>query len=318
MCIYRIPRNESIIKPRSRCPRCGHPIAWYDNIPIISWLALRAKCRHCAASISWQYPLVETITGILFFLIYWRFGLVPATPIYIALAAGLVLVTFVDLTNWTIPDEVTIPGIPIAMLCSILATFYPESGLRVMGPMSPVFNALIGVEIGGGLIWLLDKVARLLLKKRGMGFGDVKLLAMLGGFFGFVGGFLIIMIASVIGSVIGIITILIVSKKQSTEAEEQEEGEEVTLGGFLGMPGTILITTTALFIGSVVGGISRLVGKQKEIEPVEDWEQERQEEFTLAGHYLPFGPYLCLAGLIVMFFGPEIVDGYLTYLGPGM
>ncbi|HEO72702.1 MAG TPA: prepilin peptidase, partial [Candidatus Hydrogenedentes bacterium] len=200
VCIYRLPRNESIVRPRSRCPKCESGIAWYDNVPIVSWLLLGAKCRHCGQPISWMYPLVEAVAGVLFLLVFWRFGFTLAAPIYMVLAAGLVLVTFVDLTDWTIPDEVTLPGIPLGLAVGVLGMFCPNCGLVVRD----VFDSLLGVALGGGSLYLLDKVCLLLLGKRGMGFGDVKLLAMLGAFLGWKSVLLIIMIASCLGSVVGI------------------------------------------------------------------------------------------------------------------
>src|SRR3989304_5300826 len=100
---------------------------------MVSWLLLGAKCRHCKLPISWQYPLVEAITASLFLLVYWRYGLQIATPVYMLLAAALVLVTFVDLTDWTIPNEVTFPGIPLGLAFAVLAMFYPASGMTVLG-----------------------------------------------------------------------------------------------------------------------------------------------------------------------------------------
>ncbi len=304
VCVYRVPRHESVVKPRSRCPSCGNLIAWYDNIPLISWLVLGAKCRNCGTTISWLYPLVEALTGALFLLVFWRFGFVLATPVYMALTAGLVLVTFVDLTDWTIPDQVTLPGIPIAVLLAVVATWYPASGLRVLGPTMPVFDAIIGIELGG-LLFLLDKLARALVKKRGMGMGDVKLLALLGGFFGWPGVILTLLIASVIGSVVGVVAVLLAQKAKKEEAG-QEEDEAVPVGSFLefGLPGTILI-------GSIVGAFSLLRERHA---PVEEPEPDEEQEFTLQAHYLPFGPYLCLAGLIVMFFGNEILNAWVNYL----
>ncbi len=251
VCVYRLPRGESIVRPRSRCPQCENAIAWYDNIPMVSWLLLGAKCRHCKQPISWQYPLVEATTALLFLFVFWRFGIQIATPVYMLLAAALVLVTFVDLTDWTIPNEVTFPGIPLGLVIALLAMFYPDSGITVMGRFEPVFNALIGAVVGGGVLYLLDKMTVLLLKKRGMGFGDVKLLAMLGAFFGYPGVLMIIMIASLAGSIFGITLILI----------QRMRGADET------------------------------------------------------AHYLPFGPYLSLAGLIVMFFGHPLYTWYFNYLG---
>ncbi|MCC6488357.1 MAG: prepilin peptidase [Candidatus Hydrogenedentes bacterium] len=251
VCVYRIPAGLSIVKPRSRCPKCEQMIAWYDNIPMVSWLLLGAKCRNCKAPISWQYPLVEAITAFLFLAVYWQYELTLATPVYMLLAAALVLVTFVDLTDWTIPNEVTFPGMPLGIAFSLVAMFYPDSGLVVLGRFEPVFNALLGLFAGGGVLYALDKATLILLKKRGMGFGDVKLLAMLGAFFGYPGVVLIIMIASLIGSIIGIAFIV------ANRSKSEEHG----------------------------------------------------------GHYLPFGPYLALGGLVVMLFGQGIYDWYMAYLG---
>ena len=251
VCIYRLPRNESIVRPRSKCPKCGNSIAWYDNIPIVSWLALGARCRYCGETIGWQYPLVEAITGVLFVCVYWRFGIVAATPVYMALVAGLILITFVDLADWTIPNEVTLPGIPIGIACALVGMLLPATGFLV----HDVFDALIGAALGGGILYALDKLTVALAKKRGMGFGDVKLLAMLGAFLGWKSVFIIIMIASLIGSVIGI-TLLLVHKKMGPQTEGAPQG----------------------------------------------------------GHYLPFGPYLALAGLLYLFFGEWMIAAYMSFL----
>jgi leader peptidase (prepilin peptidase)/N-methyltransferase len=245
VCVYRIPKGLSVVRPRSRCPKCENPISWQDNIPVVSWLLLGAKCRHCGQTISWQYPLVEAITGTLFFLVFWRFGLSAATPIYMVVSAALVLVTFVDLTDWTIPDEVSLPGIPIGIAVAALGMFLgEESGLMVRN----VFSAIGGAFLGAAILYGLDKLALFVLKKPGMGMGDVKLIAMLGAFFGLWGVALIIMIAAVLGSIVGIIMVVL-QKRKGVEEES---------------------------------------------------------------HYLPFGPYLSLAGIIVMFFGPQIVHWYLS------
>ena len=273
VCIYRLPKGESIVFPGSRCPKCGASIAWYDNIPIFGWVMLRGKCRHCGASISWQYPVVEGLTAVLFLLIGLRFGYALATPVYMVLAAGLVVVTFVDIAHWIIPNEVTYPGIFIGLACAAVTTWYPGSGLRVIGPMIPVFNAFIGLAAGGGILYALDKLALLLLKKRGMGFGDVKLLAMLGAFFGWPGVILTIMIASVLGSAVGLTLIWALGGKD--EAKGKEEAKE---------------------------------------DGRENAEEEEDDlELTISAHYLPFGPYLCIAGLVVMFFGQEIYAAYVAW-----
>lgn len=261
VCVYRMPRNESIVKPRSRCPKCGKPIVWYDNIPILSWLILRAKCRRCGAPISWMYPLVEAITGALFLLVFLRFGFTLATPVYMTLAASLVLVTFIDLADWTIPNEVTFPGIPLGVAFSLVGMFYPASGLVV----TDVIDSLLGLFLGGFVLYLLDKLSLLLLKKRGMGFGDVKLLAMLGAFLGWKQVLLILMLSSVLGSLAGV--------------------------------GMVIVMRGA-----------------KRTAPLEDDEKPGEEPPT--GYYLPFGPYLVVAGLIALFWGGAIIEAYFRFLQP--
>lgn len=209
VCVYRMPRGLSVISPRSTCPKSGRPIAWYDNLPIVSWLALGAKGRHSGESIPWLYPLVEGLTGVLFLTAYLRWGLTPATGVYMLLTAGLIVATFVDLTDWTIPDEIVLPGIPIGIACSIVGMVWPETGLRVEGFNETVFDSMLGAALGFFSLALLDRISLILLGKHGMGMGDWKLLAMLGAFLGWKGVLCTIMIASLIGSALGIGSILI-------------------------------------------------------------------------------------------------------------
>jgi leader peptidase (prepilin peptidase)/N-methyltransferase len=231
VCVHRLPKGESIIKPRSKCPKCGEPIHWFDNIPVVSWVILRGKCRGCRAPISWMYPVVEFLTAVSFLGVYWKFGMTIATPIYMGLAAALVLVTFVDLTDWTIPNEVTFPGMPIGIAVAVLAMVVPDTGLVLSGDNAPLMS-LLGLLVGGGSLWLLDVISLLLLKKRGMGFGDVKLMAMLGAFFGPAGVLLIIVVAAVFGSVVGI-ALLLVNRGQPIQLPEEdgEDDDAMTPGG---------------------------------------------------------------------------------------
>lgn len=232
VCIWRLPRNESVVKPRSKCPKCGSGIAWFDNIPIVSWLALGARCRHCHTWISWQYPLVEALTGVLFACVFARFGVCAASPVYMVLCASMVLVTFIDLADWTIPNEVTFPGIPLGLACSVAGMFYPASGFLTRD----VFDSLAGIVLGGGILYLLDKLTLLLLKKRGMGFGDVKLLAMLGGFLGWKSVFVVIMLASLAGSVIGLALVILQKRKG-----EEEEAHYLPFGPYLAGAGLVFL-----------------------------------------------------------------------------
>ena len=275
VCVGRWPHGESVVSPRSRCPKCMNAIAWYDNIPLLSWLILAAKCRHCKAPISWQYPVVEAITGVLFVLVYLRFGMTLATPIYMALAAAMVVVTFQDLADWTIPNEITLPGIPVGLGLSVIGMLVPIAGLRVDHP----FDALAGIALGFGILYGLDRIAILILKKPGMGFGDVKLMAMLGAFIGWQGVLGTLMLASILGSTIGLSMILYFKMKGAPEAAEAAPDVESGEGE-------------------------------------SEKDDESDDGISLGAHYLPFGPYIAIAGLVYLFVGPELIAWYLQQLAP--
>lgn len=272
VCVARWPHGESVVSPRSRCPKCKNAIAWYDNFPILSWLFLGAKCRHCKLPISWQYPAVEAVTGLLFLAVYWRHGFSLATPVYMLFSWALVVVTFQDLADWTIPNEITFPGIPLGIAMSLVGMVFPESGLRAHDPL----DALIGAVVGGGIIYSLDIITQVLLKKPGMGFGDVKLLAMIGALLGWKGSLFTVVCASFIGSFVGVGTILYFRFKK-TPAAAEGEGE-----------------------------------KKEEIQ----YDENGEPIVTLEGHYLPFGPYLAIAGWIYMMAGPEFINWYFSLLEP--
>ncbi len=230
VCVHRMPKGLSIVKPGSACPKCATPIRWYDNFPVLSWVLLGAKCRTCKARIHWQYPLVELITCLLFLAVYWKFGMTLASPVYMTLMAALVLVTFIDLADWTIPNEVTFPGMPLGIAFSVVAMLYPESGLLLDKPLM----SFVGLLVGGGSLYALDMLSLLIMKKRGMGFGDVKLLAMLGAFFGPLGVLVIVVISSFFGSVIGITMILITRGKPAqapAPKDSEDDFDAMTPGG---------------------------------------------------------------------------------------
>ncbi|MFP4502014.1 MAG: prepilin peptidase [Candidatus Hydrogenedentota bacterium] len=292
VCICRWPEGESVVSPRSRCPRCRNPLAWYDNIPIVSWLVLGARCRHCGAPISWQYPVVEAFTGILYLLVYWRFGPVAATPVYWALCSGLVIVSFVDLREWIIPNEVTYSGVPLGLVVALVGMVWPEaSGLRVVS----VFDALIGVALGAGLLYILDLGTQLILKKPGMGMGDMKLLAMLGAFLGWQGVLGTLMIACVIGSAVGL-GLMAIQRLRTTPPLPQKAAPPEAA--------TAPPTATA-----------SAPDEQEAGDPT-DASASDEDDLTAAGNYLPFGPYLALAGIIHLFVGPEAIEAYMNALTP--
>ena len=192
VCIYRLPRGESIVWTGSHCPACGKAIAFYDNVPVVSYLILLGRCRACRAPIPIRYPLVEAANAIGYLAILSRFGLTWTTALYSLLFSALLVVTGTDLTHKIIPNVITVPGIVVGLLGA--ATVLPVG----------IFNALLGIVVGGGILWVLAWASPYLFGKEGMGGGDIKLLAMVGAFLGWKPALLTIMIGSLSGSVIGV------------------------------------------------------------------------------------------------------------------
>jgi leader peptidase (prepilin peptidase)/N-methyltransferase len=192
VCIYRLPRCESIVWPGSHCPSCRTTIEYYDNIPLLSYLWLMGRCRTCQRPISIRYPVVEAANAAGYVMILATFGLTWTTVLYSALFSALLVATGTDLTHRIIPNVVTVPGILLGLL-----------GAATVLPVGFV-NALLGVAIGGGILWALAWASPYLFGKEGMGGGDIKLLAMIGAFLGWKPALLTVMVGSLSGSVIGL------------------------------------------------------------------------------------------------------------------
>jgi len=192
VCIYRIQREESIVWPGSRCPTCGASIAFYDNLPIVSFLLLLGRCRTCRAPISWRYPLVEALNGTGYVLLLRQFGLTWPTLIYALFFSALVVVTFIDLDIQIIPDVISLPGIAIGLAVSY---WLPQGFV----------NSLIGCLVGGGFFWLVAELGARILKQEAMGGGDIKLIAMVGAFVGWHNVLLTIFLASLSGAAVGLL-----------------------------------------------------------------------------------------------------------------
>ncbi|MBT1071014.1 prepilin peptidase [Pelotalea chapellei] len=202
VCICRLPLNESVISPPSHCPRCSCGIRWYDNIPLISYLLLRGKCRGCGLHISLQYPLVELLNGLLTLALFLRFGPTFSFLVLFLFCSALMVITFIDLEHQIIPDEISLPGIVLGFVFSF---FLPNHSW---------LNSLIGILLGGGSLLLVAYGYHWLTGKEGMGGGDIKLLAMMGAFLGWKAIPFIIFASSLIGSVIGI-SLMLIHKKDS-------------------------------------------------------------------------------------------------------
>ena len=196
VCILRLPQEESIVWPGSHCPQCKNPIKFYDNIPLISYLLLKGRCRDCHRPISFQYPLIEGITGLASLILFMKFGPSLSYLLYFIFVAALIVITVIDLYHQIIPDVISLPGIGVGLLASLII------------PQITLFNSLIGILLGGGSLFLVATVYHWLFKREGMGGGDVKLLAMIGAFLGWKAVILTILLGSLIGSMIGIMVMV--------------------------------------------------------------------------------------------------------------
>jgi leader peptidase (prepilin peptidase)/N-methyltransferase len=192
VCIYRLPRGESIINPPSSCPECGLRIRFYDNIPLISYMILLGRCRHCRSPIPFRYPVVELIAGLLSAALFIKYGLSPTYFLFLAFAGSLVVVTFIDLQHKIIPDVISLPGI----LVGVVISFFD---------LGNVFwrDSLLGMVAGGGFLFLVGLLFKWFTGKEGMGFGDVKLLAMIGSWMGWRPLPYIVLISSLTGTLVG-------------------------------------------------------------------------------------------------------------------
>jgi leader peptidase (prepilin peptidase)/N-methyltransferase len=196
VCIVRIPHDRSIVRPPSHCPVCQAPIAWYDNVPLVSYVLLAGRCRACRTRISPLYPAVEALTGGLAVALWWRLGATPAFGGYLAFAAALVTITFIDLDHRIIPDVISLPGIALGLAVSLVS------------PLVTPLDALLGVVAGGGFLLGVAAAYEAIRGQEGMGGGDVKLLAMIGAFLGWQSIFVTVMVASIVGSIIGVALML--------------------------------------------------------------------------------------------------------------
>lgn len=196
VCILRLPAEESIIRPRSRCPQCHTPLPWWANVPVVSYVALRGRCAFCAAAISPRYLLVELLTGALFAGIYWHVGPTLHGLVAAAFISALIVLTFIDIDHRIIPDVISLPGIGVGFAAS-----------WIPGGVTPASSAA-GLLLGGGLLAAIAWGYAVWTRRGGMGMGDIKLLAMIGAFLGWTAVPVTVIVASLSGSAVGIPAIL--------------------------------------------------------------------------------------------------------------
>jgi leader peptidase (prepilin peptidase)/N-methyltransferase len=216
VCIFRIPQGKSLISPLSYCPRCKSPIRAYDNIPILSYFTLGGKCRSCKAPISARYPLVEAMMAFLSVCLMLKFGLSPSFFISFVLIGALITVSFIDLDHRIIPDVISLPG----MILGLLVSFGKPAGHNdflvrfvfktIKGAVNmATLDSLLGIFIGGGLLYAVAVLFFWITKREGMGGGDIKLLAMIGAFLGWSSTVFTILVSSLLGSLVGIVLMLV-------------------------------------------------------------------------------------------------------------
>ncbi len=217
VCIHRWPRDLSVVRPRSHCPVCEAPIAWFDNLPVLSYAILGGRCRGCKAPISMRYPLVELLTAAFFGWAVYHYGLTLGAAKWCCFSAILITLGFADAETRILPDEFTLGGIVAGMLFSFAD--------------KTVFNSLLGAVIPAGSLWLGGYLFEKIRHKEGLGFGDVKMTAMIGAFVGLQGALLTLLIGSTLGSVIGLGYVAITRKDAGSY--------ELPLGSFLAIGGLL-------------------------------------------------------------------------------
>ena len=189
VCIYRLPRGESVVSPPSRCPSCGQGLRWFDNVPVLGWWLLRGQCRDCSEPISPMYPLIEVTTGLVFALQFWQLGWQPLLGVRLLFAAAMIVLFVGDLQHRLLPNVITYPGVVIGLGVSL----FLEPGIH---------SALIGVAAGAGVLWVMGEAYFRWRGEEGMGMGDVKMLAMVGAFLGWELMLVTLLASSLMGSLV--------------------------------------------------------------------------------------------------------------------
>ncbi|MFA7674737.1 MAG: prepilin peptidase [Endomicrobiia bacterium] len=211
VCIYRMPRNLSVVKPRSTCPKCKSLISWYDNIPVLSYIFLNAKCRHCDNKISLIYPLIEIVCAVLFLLMYLLYGFSYMLPSFCILVFSLLVITAIDFEFQIIPDEFSLLLVIVGLSTSFLNVFLADTVLM------RISQSFLGFLAGGGTLFIIAIIGKWVFKKDAMGGGDIKLMAGVGTFIGWEKVLFVIFLASLMGSIVGICLIIFkkISKKEA-------------------------------------------------------------------------------------------------------
>jgi leader peptidase (prepilin peptidase) / N-methyltransferase len=288
--IFRVPRGMSIVSPPSSCGSCGTPIRWYHNVPIVSYVVLRGRCAHCGAPFDLRYPVVELVTGVAAVACVALFGLEPAAFRAFLFVAILIALTYIDLEHWLLPHAITWPGIALGLLTAF-------------APVGPgIVDALIGAAAGFGGFWLLRVVASAVFKKEALGGGDLYLLAMIGAFLGWQALLPVVFLASVQGSIIGIALILVHGRPEEGEGEgasiNEEENADANQKANANEDENANQNPNAYENANANANEN---ANDDEADTAND--APLDEDWTPPPHAVPFGPFLSLGALEMLFLG---------------
>ena len=223
VCIARWPRDLSVVRPRSKCPYCGHQLAWFENVPLVSWLVLRARCRCCDEPISIQYPLVELAVALAWMLSVWHFG-ATFTAFRLAVLFTILLgVAITDVKHYVIPDGFTVFGLFFVLASSVVALYLGEQG-----PFAGPYEALLGACAGAGLVAIVGWLGEVALKREAMGMGDVTLMAFAGAALGPTRAIITVFVGALLGAITFVAVVYPVARVRQTGYREQTE---LALGG---------------------------------------------------------------------------------------
>ena len=282
VCIYRLPRGLSVVRPRSACPKCSAAIPSYDNIPVVSWLVLRGRCRQCKAPISARYPLVELLTGLLFLACFLHFGFSLETLKFCTFSFLLLGLIFTDAEHKLLPDALTLPGIALGLMFSLLVPvdnfasgLLPESlWAPLASPISWRLQSLVdsaaGALVGASFLYGVAVAYQRLRGIEGMGMGDVKLMAMIGAFLGTRLTIFTLFLATLVASLVGVGTVIVVWIKR--------------------------LRRRVVRHGEAVSEAQRRA-----------W---RSAQLVLRGYQMPFGSYLASMAVVALFFGDAFIRWY--------
>lgn len=292
--IARVPQGESIVHPRSRCPKCGHSLAWYENIPLLSWLALRGHCKGCKAPISIRYPLVELLVGLLYLACVRRFGFSWELLSGLVLVSLLVPLTFIDLDHWILPFSLTIPGIVAGVVLAI-----PRG-------MSTLQGAVLGAGVGFVTFRLMEYIGWKIFQREALGGGDKFLVALLGAFLSWKALLGILFLSSLQGAVVGMGMIALTGRAGPRTESQPEPGPEGSPGEQAPEPA---LTMTWEFTKPGIPLWKRvlLVPWCLLVQPIPDEPKDEAGEeidWVPGTTNIPFGPWLALAGLEILLLGP--------------